>query len=430
MKAKRIAIPVVAAILLGLGGTWWRYGRSPLGDNAEIRVSGNIEVIDAEVSFKVPGRVQRRFVDEGEPVRAGQVIAELDAEDLKSELDVRQGERDAAKAALAELENGSRPEEKAAAKAAMKKAKANQDQFVRGLRVQEIDVARATLDRTQAEKLRSVKELDRAEKLLQSRTISQELYDQIKTAHDVALARHREAEKQFDLAKEGYRKEQVRQAREGFREAEARWKLVMKGPRAEAIEQAKAKLRQAEAAVALAQTRLGYATIRAPLSGIVLTKNVEPGEYVSPGTPVVTVADLKNVWVRAYLEGPDESRVKLGQKAIVTVDGRREPYEGRVGFIADEAEFTPKSVQTAKERTKLVYRIKIYVDNTDMGLKRGMPADARILLDSPFTPALPPAGPPIGAASPAPAREGGAPQVRPGATNRTPDGPPNRTPGG
>ena len=154
----------------------------------------------------------------------------------------------------------------------------------------------------------------------------------------------------------------------------------MAGPRKEDIDQAAARVRQAEAALKLAQTQLSYATVYAPLTGVVLSKNIEPGEYVAPGTPVVTVGDMVNVWLRGYIEERDLGRVKYGQRAWITTDtypGKK--YEGRVSFISSEAEFTPKNVQTQKERVKLVYRIKIDIhESRDMELKPGMPADAVI----------------------------------------------------
>ena len=127
---------------------------------------------------------------------------------------------------------------------------------------------------------------------------------------------------------------------------------------------------------------MGYATLTAPTSGVILSKNIEPMEYVAPGTSVVTLANLGQVWLRSYVEEADLGRVKVGQKAFITSDtypGKR--YEGRVSFIASEAEFTPKSVQTRKERAKLVYRIKVDIPNPAMELKPGMPVDAEIALD-------------------------------------------------
>ncbi len=157
------------------------------------------------------------------------------------------------------------------------------------------------------------------------------------------------------------------------------------------IEQAEAKRDQAEAAVKLSETKLRYATINAPFDGVVLAKHVEPGEYVAAGTPVVTVGDMDHVWVRAYIEATDLNRVRYGQRAQVTTDGPPGTvYEGYVAFIASDAEFTPKNVQTPKERVKLVYRVKINVfENPNYALKRGMPADAEILLGEMASPATP-----------------------------------------
>jgi HlyD family secretion protein len=131
----------------------------------------------------------------------------------------------------------------------------------------------------------------------------------------------------------------------------------------------------------MSHTRLDDALLVAPISGIVLSEHVEPGEYVSPGTPVVTIGALADVWLRAYIDEPDLGRVKVGQRARLTTDTYPgKVYDGVVSFIASEAEFTPKTVQTAKERVKLVYRIKIDVPNPSFELKPGMPADAQILL--------------------------------------------------
>jgi HlyD family secretion protein len=235
-----------------------------------------------------------------------------------------------------------------------------------------------------AEKTRLEAELARAEKLYQSRVISQETYDRQKAAFDVAAAQLVEAQQRLDLARDGPRAEEKGQARRAYLQAKAQYDLAVAGPRRETIAQAAAKVAQARAALELAETRLSYATLVAPFAGVVLSKNVEPGEYVAPGTPVVTLGDLSRPWLRTYIEAEDLKRVKYGQEARVMTDGRPGiVYQGRVGFIASEAEFTPKNVQTEKERTKLVYRIKIYVENPELGLKRGMPADAEIVVQTP-----------------------------------------------
>jgi len=382
MKNKRKLIIALAVIALGTALTFYFIlGRSTNANH--IRVSGNIEVTDAEVSFKIPGRVVERLVDEGETVKAGQVVARLDQADLLQEVALRAAEVRAAQAALAELVAGSRPEEIAQAAAAVQQAQARLDELLAGSRSQEVAAARAALERAQAEAERAKADKERYEALYKKQIVSAQQYDVARTAYETARARQQEAEEQLKLVEEGPRKEQIEQVRAALAQAQERYALVKEGPRKETIEQARARFQQAEEALALAETRLGFCTLASPLSGVVLSKNVEPGEYVSAGTPIVTVGNLANVWLRAYINETDLGRVKVGQRVRVTTDtypGKR--YEGRVSFIASQAEFTPKNVQTEKERVKLVYRVKVDIPNPNMELKPGMPADAEILLDS------------------------------------------------
>ncbi len=305
---------------------WYVLTQTGHGDGA-LRLSGNIEVIEVGISFKIAGRVDKRLVDEGDTVHRGQLIAALETADLEAELAQRRAVWEVAKAALAELLAGSRPEEIAAARAAMEAAKVERD--------------------------RLETEWRRSSGLHQQKMISTESYDQATAARNVAAERYRQASQQY--------------------------KLVKDGPRKETIEQARANVGQAAAALTMAEVKLSYAKVYSPLDGVVLSKNIEPGEYVSPGTPVVTVADLDNIWLRAYVDEMDRDRVKLGQKAEISTDAKSgKTYAGRVGFIASEAEFTPKTVQTEKERVKLVYRIKIDLKNQSHELMPGMPADATI----------------------------------------------------
>ena len=296
-------------------------------DDGRIRVSGNIEVTSVELSFKIPGRVTERPVDEGEPVKTGEVVARLDPADLLHEAASRRAEAQAARALLTELETGYRKEE--------------------------IAQAEAVLRRIEAEANRLEIDFGRQQQLFKKEVIS---------ARD------------FDVSRAAYESSQA-----NVREAQERLKLLRSGPRKETIDQARARLRSAEAVLALAETRLGYATLVSPVNGLVLSKNIEPGEQVAVGTPVITIGLLEEVWLRAYISETDLGRVQLGQKATVTTDtfsGKK--YQGIISFISPEAEFTPKSVQTEKERVKLVYRIKITIPNRDGELKPGMPADAEI----------------------------------------------------
>ena len=324
MRALLILSLLVLAVAAGL-----YFQSRPVPDSGVLRVSGNIEITDAEVSFKIPGRVVERSVSEGESVKAGQSVARLDTSELAQEVALRSAEVRAAEASLAELVTGSRPEEIAQSEAVVRRMQA--------------DVARARAD------------FKRLKKLYEQDNVSGQDYDAAKSAVEVTTAKLGEAQEQL--------------------------RLVQKGPRIEKVERARAQLQQAKEALALAETRLGYATLTSPLTGVVLSHNIEPGEFVAPGTPIVTVGDLAHVWLRAYIDETDLGRVKVGQVVKVTADTYPDKvYEGRVSFIASQAEFTPKSVQTKKERVKLVYRIKITIANPDMELKAGMPADARIIL--------------------------------------------------
>jgi HlyD family secretion protein len=313
-----------AAVLAGCGG------RSDSGQKIEL--SGNVETTETAVAFKIPGRITARLVDEGEPVRAGQVLARLDGTELAQEVAERQAAVDAVKSALSELLAGSRREDIGAAK-------------------ERVAQAQADLERLRSDDVR-----DRD--LVKKDVISPREFDASHSAFLAGQARLRQMEQEYER--------------------------VRRGPRREDIDQARARLEQQRKALDLARTRLGYATLTCPLSGVVLSKNAEPGEVVAAGTPVVTVADLSNVYVRAYVEEGDLGRVKLGQKASVTTDSYPgKVYSGRVAFLSSEAEFTPKTVQTRKERVKLVYRVKIDVANPGHELKPGMPADAEIAVAGP-----------------------------------------------
>lgn len=323
LRRSAAALVLLAVAVAALTGCT----RNAHSSKDELVLSGNIEVVDAQLGFKVPGRVITRTVDEGASVTAGQLIAQLDDAEQTQELALRRAELAAAEAVLAELEAGSRPQEIAAAEAALRSAEAERD--------------RARLDFARAQELR---------------------------ARDVI------ADRDFEAAQALLKVAEARVAEAGERLA-----LLKAGPRIETIQQARARTAQARAAVALAETRVANTRLVSPLTGQVLSHNVEPGEFVAAGTPVVTVADLAHVWVRAYVNQPDLGRVKLGQKVAVRTDTFPDKaYEGTVGFISSEAEFTPKTVQTPKERVKLVFRIKVDVANPNDELKSGMPADVTI----------------------------------------------------
>jgi len=331
MKKKRWIVLVIAgvvAVALAIAFRIAQGGRA--SKQTAIRVSGNIEATVAQVSFKTAGRVARRWVAEGETVTNGQVVASLDRIELEQELAMRRAEALTAQAALDELEAGAR--------------------------LEEIEEVSAQLEVARAEARRAENERARQKELFENNATSAREFEAADAAARAALAR--------------------------VEEGQARLTLLKKGPRKERIAAARARLEQGRQAVALAETRLNDATLASPLSGVVLAKGIEDGEYVVPGTPVITVGDLEHVWLRSYLNETDLGRVTIGQSVEVRTDtypGRT--YTGRLSFISSQAEFTPKNVQTTKERVKLVYRIKVDLANPDQSLKPGMPADAEIAIE-------------------------------------------------
>lgn len=323
----RKTLLLLAAGLVLAAGAFFALRQGPK-DSSGLKISGTVEVTATELSFKVGGRLARRLVDEGELVAPGQLVAQLEDSELQDERRARMADQRAAQAGLSDLLAGSRREEIAQGEAARARMKADADRLAR-------DGARA-------------------EELFRREVIPLKDLETARAARDASAA--------------------------ALREAEARLKLLKAGPRPDAVQQARARTESSAALLALAETRLSEGTLTSPMAGLVLAKHVEPGELLAAGAPVITVGKLDEVWLRGYIPENELGRVKVGQAARVTVDtwpGR--VFDGRISFISPQAEFTPKNVQTEKERVKLVYRIKITLPNPRMELKPGMPADAVIV---------------------------------------------------
>lgn len=280
MKLKIKVKPIIIIILLAAAGAGaFVFARvKKVIDEKSIKVSGNIEGDEIRLSFRVQGKISQLLVDEGSVVRAGDIVARLDIDELTKIRDQSKGQLEA-----------------------------TQHQYI--------------LDKL---------DYDRAENLLKEGSIPTQKRDAAKTQMDAD----------------------------------------------------KANIEALQAALDLANTRLGFADLASPINSYILVKSSLAGEVVQIGSPVFTVVDLNNLWVTAYINERDLGRVKLNQKAQVKTDTfPGKAYEGKVSFVSSQAEFTPKFIQTTEERVKLVYRIKIRVDNSSLELKPGMPADAYIQLE-------------------------------------------------
>jgi HlyD family secretion protein len=326
---RRIPILIVIAALVVAGVYFYpRFTKGSKPQN-EIVLSGNIETHQSLVSFKVQGRIVELPVEEGQSVEKDSLLARLEDADYRQRVRIDE--------------------------AGVHVRQSNLALTLAGTREQEVKALQQNMLDAQADLQQKKLDYDRAQRLFNEDAVSAQDRDLADTAFKRSQAAFHATQQKYNQAVEGSRKEEI------------------------AI--AKANLKEAHANLGMSRVNLDYTVLHAPSAGVITVRQAELGEVVVPGTPVVTLADLDHIWLRAYIAETDLGRVRWGQDAIVTTDtfpGKE--YHGRISFIASEAEFTPKSVQTYKERVMLVYRIKIDIDNPNHELKPGMPADAHITL--------------------------------------------------
>lgn len=325
-KRLRFAIPALIAVAIALV-LWLAVFRGD-GDGGVIVASGTVEATEGQLGFQAGGRIESISVREGDRVKVGGELACLDREEMLARRDQAEAQVESARALLDELESGFRSEEIAQARAALNAAR------------QRLADARRDLERTR--------------NLFEGGAVSREAYDKAEVALEVAQSQYEQAEEQLGL--------------------------MESGPRRERIAAQRAQLRQSEAAVRAIDAALANMKVVAPFDGIVTVRHREPGEIVPPGSAVLTVMNPDDRWVRIYVREDRIGAVKIGTPATITTDTYPEKsYDGVVTFIASEAEFTPKNVQTAEERVKLVYAVKVRIaGDPDLDLKPGMPADVRL----------------------------------------------------
>jgi len=387
---KKIIIIVVVLVALGAAGLLaYRSMHPEVSDR--IVVSGNIELTQVDIAFKTSGRLVERLVNEGDPVQKDMVIAKLDREQLLRQRETAEAALQTAEATHEESESALKWQRETMAadlqsrNADLSAAQSQLLQLKNGARPQEIQQADAAVSAAQTQYDQAKADWERAQKLYKDDDISTSQYDQFHTRFDSTAATLRQAKEQDDLVKAGPRSETIESASAQVDRARA----SVKAGEANAIETKRREqdvmarlgdIERAKAQIALIDSQLADTIAVSPINGIVLVKAADPGEVLAPGTSVVTVGDIDHPWLRAYIREQDLGRVKLGQKAKVTTDSfPGKSYDGRVSYISSEAEFTPKQIQTAEERVKLVYRIKIEIDNPQHELKSNMPADAEIL---------------------------------------------------
>jgi HlyD family secretion protein len=335
--APRLAI--LGAVSLALIVSALACTKKPLSDR--VRISGYIEATEMQISAEVGGRLLDLKVAEGDRVKAGAVVAQIDTADALLVLTRAQADREGADAQLRLLLAGARIEDVRQADATRAAAEA--------------DLAVATEDLVAAER-----DLKRFEALMASNSGVEKQRDDAASRREVAARRIKGAEQRTRAATESLNR-------------------VKAGARVEEIDAARARLASIDAHIATIAKGIKDATVIAPIDGLVTQKLVDKGELHAPRIPLLLVADLDNVWANVYLDEPLVPRVTLGQAATLFTDAGGAGIEGRITFISSKAEFTPRNVQTAEERSKLVFKLKIAVDNRKGVLKQGMPIEAEIV---------------------------------------------------
>jgi HlyD family secretion protein len=325
---KVVRLVLVLVILSTIGVVAWLTLRHSRAVDDAITASGTVEATTADLGFQLAGRIAYVSVREGDRVEQGEELAALDRSELEAQRRAAEARGASARAMLSELVLGYRSEEVEQARAALRAAR------------EKLEEARRVVERTR--------------RLYEGGAVSKELLDTHETSFEVA-------------------KESVAGAEENLR-------LLETGPRKERIAAQRAAVEQAEADVARIEASLEFALIRAPFAGLITLKHREPGETVPPGAPVLTLMNPDDRWIRIYVREDDVGRLQIGQPVEITADADPSRiYEGRIIFIANEAEFTPRNVQTTEERVKLVYRVKVQITgDPSYDLKSGLAADVRI----------------------------------------------------
>lgn len=346
------------------------------GQDRPFVVSGFVEADEIRVGSRVGGRVSRISIEEGSTTRVGDELYALDPYDLTASLAQARAEAAAAQAEYERLKAGYRAEEIEQARARRDLAQATLSMLVAGPRQQEIAMAREQVKIATASRDLAQLEFDRLERLREREQAAAKEYDAAVAARKAASAELVRAELALALLEEGSRKEDISAAQARLAETDAALKQLEAGNRLEDVAAADAQLRAAEARVNAMEMQLAELTVYSPCNCLVETIDLRPGDLVSANAPSAALLDLSRMWVRSYVPEGRLGSVKIGQGVALRPIGMRDRrFAGRISFIAREAEFTPRNIQTPEERSKQVFRIKIALEEGFAELRVGMSVD-------------------------------------------------------
>jgi multidrug resistance efflux pump len=366
---------LLVAVASGLG-FFWPFGKG----EEELRLSGIVEIQEIQLGSKVGGRVARICVEEGEVVNEGYPLVYFEVPELEKQEAQWQARVKADQAALDRARNGPRFQEIEGARAAYEEAQARMDKMHAGFREEEKRQARNDLEAARADSNQAREDFDRILQLY-PKSASRADYDTARAAYLRARARFEAFKAKNDMMATGNRPEDIREADAACWEALNKYLLLLEGTRPEDIRAAEAKLAESQGKLAEIQVNLKEAVVRAPDRAVIEVLGVRKGHLVKPNDPVVRILRARDLWVKVYVPETELGKVRLGQKAEVTIDsypGRT--FEGKVILVASIAEFTPRNIQSADERRHQVFGIKVQVDNTEGIFKSGMAAQVRLPL--------------------------------------------------
>jgi len=383
---KKIIAGIFFVLLVGVGILVYLGQRTVKLE--ELYYSGTIEARCAELSFQVSGRVVDLPADEGRAIEENEVLAVLDQSEYQAKYEQAKAIVESAIKKLQRAETvvalykETLPYEVARAEAGVNVLISQLRELQAGSRRQEIKRARLSYLTAKDIMEEAAKDKRRFEKLFQQNLVSEKQWDEVRLNYETAVKEFERAEETLKLLEEGARvetietaKARVAEGRVALQQAKANMKKIEEAQKE--VETAEAGVKEARSALKLAQIYLDHTHLRAPFSGVITSRNVELGEVVSPTREILSLADLSTVELKIFVGEEEIGNVKPGQRAEVRIDTFPDKrYMGKVSFISPEAEFTPKMIQTHKERVKLVYLVKVALANPNYELKPGMPADA------------------------------------------------------
>jgi len=361
MKRKHILIVAAVAVAItatAIFGKWFHRDTALQG-------SGTVEARNIRVGSKVGGRIDKILVREGDSVEPGQILITFDDKELQAALEQ-------SKASAERAKRGYRPEEIAEARAAAAQAKADYEQRRNGYRIEDIDAAQADVDRAKADEVRTHLDFDRYDSLAKKDLVSKQQRDTAEANWKMALAQQDNTQHKLDELHRGYRPEEIASAEAHYRQTQATLEKLEHGNRREDVELAKA-------AYAYDQARYRERQVVAPSAATVEVLDVRPGDIIAPNTPVATLLERDQIYVRIYIPETEIGRVRIGQKSEVRVDPfPKEVFDGIVEQINQQAEFLPRNVQTREERVHQVFGVKVRINDPAGRVLAGMAADVKL----------------------------------------------------